>query len=68
MRSAPSIAAVHWCWVNAHLYEEQTFIGCICSDRSLVSPQIRLSGQLGSVVSEAQQLVGLSSQSCSEVP
>jgi len=37
MHFALSIAAVHWCWVNAFLYEEQTFIGCICSDRSLVS-------------------------------
>jgi len=37
MHFALSTAAVHWCWVNAHLYEEQTFIGGICTDKGLVS-------------------------------
>ena len=27
MHSAKASAAVHWCWVTAHLYEQQTFIG-----------------------------------------
>ena len=27
MHSAKASVAVHWCWVTAHLYEQQTFIG-----------------------------------------
>jgi len=29
MHFAKPSAAVHWCWVTAHLYEQQIFIGVI---------------------------------------
>ncbi len=43
MRFALESAAVHWCQVNAHLYEEQIVIGVIAVTQDCCQPVLNCS-------------------------
>ena len=43
MHFAKASAAVHWCWVTAHLYEQQIFIGVIAVTQACCEPDLKSS-------------------------
>ncbi len=43
MHFAKSSAALHWCWVTAHLYEQQMFIGVIAVTQACCEPGLQSS-------------------------
>ncbi len=48
MHLAKTSAAVRWCWVTAHLYEQQIFIGVIAVTQACCEPVLQSStGQCG---------------------
>ena len=42
---AKNSVAVHWCWVTAHLYEEQIFIGVIAVIQACCKPVLQSSNE-----------------------
>jgi len=43
MRFALNSAAIHWCWVAAHLYEEQISIGVLAVTQACCQPVLQSS-------------------------
>ena len=44
-RACKEQCAVHWCWVTAHLYEEQIFIGVIAVIQACCKPVLQSSNE-----------------------
>ena len=49
IRFAQTSAAEHWCWVTAHLYEQQIFIGAIAVPQACCELVLQSSTEAGGV-------------------
>ena len=50
MHLALTCAAVHWCWVTAQLYQQQTFIGAIIVTQAYREPVLQSSTEQWGVI------------------
>ena len=58
---AKSSVAVHWCWLTAHLYEEQTSIGVNALPQACCEPELHLSTEERILPTPVLQFTGVGS-------